>query len=66
MGRSKDTKKPKGRMGAYAFFVQARRKTYGDSSVKKLVFADFSKECAALWKVRFSVILGLLHSLDVY
>ncbi|WP_411025487.1 hypothetical protein, partial [Salmonella sp. s55004] len=39
-------------MGAYAFFVQYKRKYFEVEHPPghKLVFADFSKECAALWK----------------
>lgn len=44
--------KPRGRMTAYAFFVQTCReehkKKHPDESV---IFAEFSKKCAERWKV---------------
>jgi len=50
MGK-KDSKKPKGRMSAYAFFVQQCReehkKQYPEGRVE---FAEFSKKCAERWK----------------
>jgi len=50
MGK-KDPNKPRGRMSAYAFFVQTcreehKRKHPGES----VVFAEFSKKCAEKWK----------------
>jgi len=51
MPRAKADNKPRGRMTAYAFFVQTCReehkKKHPDESV---VFADFSKKCAERWK----------------
>ncbi|XP_014672273.1 PREDICTED: high mobility group protein DSP1-like [Priapulus caudatus] len=48
---AKDPNKPKGRMSAYAYFVQTCRsehkKKHPDESV---VFAEFSKKCAERWK----------------
>lgn len=45
--------KPRGRMSAYAFFVQTcseeHKKKHPDENV---VFAEFSKKCAERWKVR--------------
>ena len=54
MPRAKaDANKPRGRMTAYAFFVQTCReehkKKHPDENV---VFAEFSKKCAERWKVR--------------
>lgn len=51
MGK-KDADKPRGRMTAYAYFVQTCR----DEHKKKhpgenVVFAEFSKKCAEKWKV---------------
>ncbi|XP_045520691.1 high mobility group protein DSP1-like isoform X2 [Pieris brassicae] len=50
MPRSKPPNKPRGRMTAYAFFVQSCReehkKKYPDENV---VFAAFSKKCAERW-----------------
>lgn len=55
MPRGKNDNKPRGRMTAYAFFVQTCReehkKKHPDENV---VFAEFSKKCAERWKVRSS------------
>ncbi|XP_064608468.1 high mobility group protein B1-like [Liolophura sinensis] len=52
MGRTNASGKPKGRMTAYAFFVQTCReehkRMHPDESV---VFAEFSRKCSAKWKV---------------
>jgi len=53
MPRGKGTDaKPRGRMTAYAFFVQTCReehkKKHPDENV---IFAEFSKKCAERWKV---------------
>lgn len=45
----KDPKKPKGRMSAYAFFVQERRLYYRNKGLN-VNFTEFSRECASLWK----------------
>ena len=46
--------KPRGRMTAYAFFVQTCReehkKKHPDETV---IFKEFSKKCAERWKVSF-------------
>jgi len=47
--RNKDPNKPKGRTSAYAFFVQDRREMYKEKDMQ-VQFAEFSKECAGLWK----------------
>lgn len=51
MPRAKADAKPRGRMTAYAFFVQTCReehkKKHPDENV---VFAEFSKKCAERWK----------------
>lgn len=51
MPRGKNDNKPRGRMTAYAFFVQTCReehkKKHPDENV---VFAEFSKKCAERWK----------------
>ena len=49
MPGKKDPNKPKGRMSAYAFFVQERRKEYKEKG-KNIQFTEFSKECADLWR----------------
>ncbi|KAJ8867108.1 hypothetical protein PR048_032971 [Dryococelus australis] len=52
MPRPKADAKPRGRMTAYAFFVQTCReehkKKHPDENV---IFAEFSKKCAERWKV---------------
>ncbi len=45
----KDPNRPKGRMSAYAFFVQERRAYYRNKGLS-VNFTDFSRECAGLWK----------------
>jgi len=51
MPRSKNDTKPRGRMTAYAFFVQTCReehkKKHPDESV---IFSEFSRKCAERWK----------------
>lgn len=47
--KNKDPNKPKGRMSAYAFFVQERRQGYRQKG-QEVKFTEFSKECADLWK----------------
>lgn len=51
-GKGGPDAKPRGRMTAYAFFVQTCReehkKKHPDESV---IFAEFSKKCAERWKV---------------
>ncbi|XP_037595275.1 high mobility group protein B3-like [Cebus imitator] len=46
-----DPKKPKGKMSAYAFFVQTCRKEHKKKSPEVPVnFAEFSKKCSERWK----------------
>lgn len=49
MGPKKDPNKPKGRMSAYAYFVQQKRKDYRDEG-KEVDFIAFTKECSEEWK----------------
>lgn len=62
MPRAKADAKPRGRMTAYAFFVQTCReehkKKHPDESV---VFAEFSKKCAERWKVSSNYCLVILQ-----
>ena len=45
-----DPKKPKGKMSAYAFFVQTCREEYKKKNPEVPVnFAEFSKKCADRW-----------------
>lgn len=52
MSRVKADAKPRGRMTAYAYFVQTCReehkKKHPDETV---IFAEFSRKCAERWKV---------------
>jgi hypothetical protein len=44
--------KPRGRMTAYAFFVQTCREEHKKKHPEEsVVFAEFSKKCAERWKV---------------
>jgi hypothetical protein len=64
MPRGKTDAKPRGRMTAYAFFVQTCReehkKKHPDENV---IFAEFSKKCAERWKVSCAVILSFVQCL---
>ena len=46
-----DPKKPKGKMSAYAFFVQTCREGHKKKNPEVPVnFAEFSKKCSERWK----------------
>ena len=46
-----DPKKPKGKMSAYAFFVQTCREEHKKKNPEVPVnFAEFSKKCSERWK----------------
>ena len=64
MGKAdKDPKKPKGRMSAYAFFVQTCREEHRMKHPNQQVeFAQFSKRCADRWKVRTAIFSVEFHS----
>lgn len=50
MGKNKDPK-PRGRMSAYAFFVQTCREEHKKKHPNEnVVFSEFSKKCAERWK----------------
>lgn len=53
MGRGKHADgKPRGRMTAYAFFVQTCREEHKKKHPEEqVVFAEFSRKCAERWKV---------------
>lgn len=52
MGKGGDAK-PKGRMSAYAYFVQTCREEHKRKHPSEnVVFAEFSRKCADRWKVR--------------
>lgn len=51
MGK-KDPNKPRGKMTAYAFFVQTCRQEHKKKHPdEQVVFAEFSRKCAERWKV---------------
>lgn len=53
MPRAKADAKPKGRMTAYAFFVQTCREEHKKKHPEEnVVFTEFTKKCAERWKVR--------------
>lgn len=56
MGRGKHADgKPRGRMTAYAFFVQTCREEHKKKHPEEqVVFAEFSRKCADRWKVSAS------------
>ena len=46
--------KPRGRMTAYAFFVQICRQEHKKKHPEEnIVFQEFSKKCALRWKVNY-------------
>ena len=48
--------KPRGRMSAYAYFVQTCREEHKQKHPNEnVVFAEFSKKCSERWKVCFFV-----------
>ena len=48
-----DPRKPKGKMSAYAFFVQTCRDEHKKKNPDVPVnFSEFSKKCSGRWKVR--------------
>lgn len=51
-GNTKSDTKPRGRMTAYAYFVQICREEHKKKHPEEnVVFAEFSKKCAERWKV---------------
>lgn len=49
---AKGDAKPRGRMTAYAYFVQICREEHKKKHPEEnVVFAEFSKKCAERWKV---------------
>ncbi len=52
MGKANKDGKPRGRMSAYAFFVQTCREEHKKKHPgESVVFAEFSRKCAEKWKV---------------
>lgn len=57
MPRGKAEAKPRGRMTAYAFFVQTCREEHKKKHPEEnVIFAEFSKKCSERWKV--SIVRG--------
>jgi hypothetical protein len=58
MGRGKNLdSKPRGRMTAYAFFVQTCREEHKKNHPEEsVIFAEFSRKCAERWKVSHFVL----------
>lgn len=59
MGRGKGgaDAKPRGRMTAYAFFVQTCREEHKKKHPEEsVIFAEFSRKCAERWKVRNEIV----------
>ena len=56
MGRGKGgDSKPRGRMTAYAFFVQTCREEHKKKHPEEsVIFAEFSRKCAERWKVNIA------------
>lgn len=51
-GGNKADAKPRGRMTAYAFFVQTCREEHKKKHPEEsVIFAEFSRKCAERWKV---------------
>ena len=66
-----DPKKPKGKMSAYAFFVQTCREEHKKKNPEGPVnFAEFSKKCSERWKVflfvSFKLLLVGFHTLVLF
>jgi hypothetical protein len=62
----KDANKPRGRMSAYAYFVQTFREEHKKKHPNEnVVFAEFSKKCAERWKVcpTITIIISIIHYL---
>lgn len=53
MPRAKaDSSKPRGRMTAYAYFMQSCRQEHKEKHPdENVVFLEFSRNCASKWKV---------------
>ena len=57
MGKANDGK-PKGRMSAYAYFVQTCREEHKKKHPNEnVVFAEFSRKCADRWKVSVNYLI---------
>ena len=57
--------KPRGRMSAYAFFVQTCREEHKKKHPNEnVVFAEFSKKCAERWKVSHIISYHIVELID--
>ena len=61
MPRAKaDSNKPRGRMTAYAYFMQTCRQEHKNKHPdENVVFLEFSKKCASEWKVINKIVTSL-------
>ncbi|NP_999708.1 high mobility group protein 1 homolog [Strongylocentrotus purpuratus] len=60
--KDRDSSKPRGRMSAYAYFVQDSRAEHGKNHPNSPVrFAEFSKDCSARWKALEEKGKGVFH-----
>lgn len=61
MPRAKADARPKGRMTAYAFFLQTCREEHKKKHPEEnVIFTEFSKKCAERWKVsKFLFIISI-------
>lgn len=67
MPRGKADARPRGRITAYAFFVQTCREEHKKKHPEEnVVFAEFSKKCAERWKVRLCNIIFKLYLIVLY
>lgn len=57
--------KPRGRMTAYAFFVQTCREEHKKKHPdEQVIFAEFSKKCAERWKVSQIFFINFKNLMD--
>lgn len=76
MPRGKADAKPRGRMTAYAFFVQTCREEHKKKHPEEtVVFAEFSRKCAERWKVcvyselilnKINIVCNLFYIISFY
>lgn len=64
MAKGKADGKPKGRMSAYAYFVQTCREEHKKKHpTENVVFAEFSRKCADRWKTMSEKEKGRFHTM---
>lgn len=67
MPRAKADARPKGRMTAYAFFLQTCREEHKKKHPEEnVIFTEFSKKCAERWKVSyFSILFSYVSEISI-